>query len=213
MARAPKSKKRSSPAPQTIHKARGVISPRVQRVGPEHFGIVCVDCAKARSKWMLTDFYGRNLVPPIEVEHTQACFASMIERLRTALEQAGIRDQIVVIERTGRYHRPVQRAFAKAGFEVRIIHPLTTKQHRQPANPGNKTDDGNERLRNGPGITSRSSRNQDQVVARSPDLATWPTEVSNPKPGGRPTVRQTAGSRAPRRTANLKSGSYFRPVP
>ncbi|MGO9441287.1 MAG: IS110 family transposase [Terriglobales bacterium] len=141
MARAPKPKKRSSPAPQTIHKPRGVISPRVQRVGPEHFGIVCVDCAKARSKWMLTDFYGRILVPPTEVEHTQACFAAMIERLRTALEQAGIRDQIVVIERTGRYHRPVQRAFAKAGFEVRIIHPLTTKQHRQPANPGNKTDD------------------------------------------------------------------------
>ena len=133
MARAPKSKKHSSSAPQTIHKARGVISPRVQRVGPEHFGIVCVDCAKARSKWMLTDFYGRILVPPAEVEHTQACFASMIERLRTALEQAGIRDKIVVIERTGRYHRPVQRAFAKAGFEVRIIHPLTTKQHRQPA--------------------------------------------------------------------------------
>ena len=47
----------------------------------------------------------------------------------------------MVIERTGRYHRPIQRAFAKAGFEVRIIHPLTTKQHRQPANPGNKTDD------------------------------------------------------------------------
>ena len=141
MARAPKSKKHSSSAPQTIHKARGVISPRVQRVGPEHFGIVCVDCAKARSKWMLTDFYGRILVPPTEAEHTQACFAAMIERLRTALEQAGIRDQIVVIERTGRYHRPIQRAFAKAGFEVRIIHPLTTKQHRQSANPGNKTDD------------------------------------------------------------------------
>ncbi|MGO8903295.1 MAG: hypothetical protein ACLQU5_33905 [Isosphaeraceae bacterium] len=35
MARAAKSKKRSAPAPQTIHKARGVISPRVQRVGPE----------------------------------------------------------------------------------------------------------------------------------------------------------------------------------
>ena len=120
MARAPKSKKRSAPAPQTIHKARGVISPRVQRVGPEHFGIVCVDCAKARSKWMLTDFYGRILVPPTEVEHTQACFASMIERLRSALEQAGIRDQIVVIERTGRYHRPIQRTFAKAG----VIAPV-----------------------------------------------------------------------------------------
>jgi len=55
---------------------------------------------------MLTDFYGRILVPAAEVEHTQACFVSMIESLRMALEQAGIRDQIVVIERTGRYHRP-----------------------------------------------------------------------------------------------------------
>src|SRR5271166_471266 len=38
-------------------------------------------------------------------------------------------------------------------------------------------------------------------------------KVSNHKPGGRPTVQQTAGSGDPRRTANLKSGSYFRPVP
>jgi len=141
MARAFRSKKRSSLASQSIHKPRGVISPRVQAVGPEHFGIVCVDCAKARSKWMLSDFYARVLVPPTEVEHTQACLASMIRDLRTALEQARIRDQIVVIERTGRYHRPIQRAFDQAGFEVRIMHPLTTKQHRQPANPGNKTDD------------------------------------------------------------------------
>ena len=33
------------------------------------------------------------------------------------------------------------------------------------------------------------------------------------KPGGRPTVQQTAGSGDHCRTANLKSGSYFRPVP
>jgi transposase len=141
VAHAPKSKKRPFPAPQTIHKPSGVISPRVRTVGPEHFGIVCIDCAKARSKWMLTDFYGRVLVPPTEVAHTQACFTSMIRDCRAALEQAGIRDQIVVIERTGRYHRPIQHAFEKAGFEIRIMHPLTTKQHRQPADPGNKTDD------------------------------------------------------------------------
>jgi transposase len=141
MTRAAKPRKRSAAPPQTIHKPRGVIAPRVQAVGPEHFGIVCVDCAKARSKWMLTDFYGRILVEATEVEHTQACFRAMIQTLRTTLEQAAIRDQIVVIERTGRYHRPIQRAFAQAGFEARIIHPLTTKQHRQPANPGNKTDE------------------------------------------------------------------------
>jgi transposase len=45
------------------------------------------------------------------------------------------------VERTGRYHRPVQRAFAAAGFEVRIVHPLATKQFRQPRDPGYKTDD------------------------------------------------------------------------
>jgi hypothetical protein len=35
----------------------------------------------------------------------------------------------------------IKRAFAAAGFEVRIVHPYATKQYRQPANPGNKTDD------------------------------------------------------------------------
>jgi transposase len=100
MARIPRSKKRSATSPQTIHKPKGVIGPRVQAVGPEHFGIVCVDCAKARSKWMLTDFYGRILVEATEVEHTQACFGTMIQTVRTALEQAAIRDQIVVMAQT-----------------------------------------------------------------------------------------------------------------
>src|SRR6266481_6770479 len=95
------SKKSRSRAAEFLQKPRGVIHPRVQKVGPERFGIVSVDCAKARSKWMLTDFYGKVLVPPTEVEHTRPCFTSMIKSLRAALEQDGIRDQIVVIERTG----------------------------------------------------------------------------------------------------------------
>ena len=69
-----------------ILKPRGAFHPRVQAVGPQHFGIVA-------------------------------------------------------IERTGRYHHLIQRAFAAAGFEVRIVHPFATKQFRQPANPGHKTDD------------------------------------------------------------------------
>src|SRR5262249_19720578 len=141
MARRSRPKVRPTKTLQSIHTPRGVISPRVQKARPERFGIVSVDCAKARSKWMFTDFFGRVLLPPTEIEHTQPCFSSMIKSLRTALAQAEIRDQIVVIERTGRYHRAIQRAFTKEGFEVRIIHPLVTKQYRQPANPGNKTDD------------------------------------------------------------------------
>ena len=55
----------------TVHKPHGVIQPRVQRVGPEHFGIVSVDCAKARFKWMLCDFYGSVLIAPTTVEHNR----------------------------------------------------------------------------------------------------------------------------------------------
>jgi len=57
--------------PQVLHSPRGVIHPRVQTVGPEHFGIVAVDCAKARSKWMLSNFYGKVLVDPTLVEHNR----------------------------------------------------------------------------------------------------------------------------------------------
>ena len=40
-----------------IGKPNGQVQDRVQAVGPEHFGVVAVDCAKRRSKWML-------LLPP-----------------------------------------------------------------------------------------------------------------------------------------------------
>src|SRR5690348_2967182 len=46
-----------------LGKPQGLLAPRVQAVGPEHFGIVAVDPAKARSYWMLADFYGRILIP------------------------------------------------------------------------------------------------------------------------------------------------------
>jgi len=63
------SRKSRTIGPAVLGKPNGAIQPRVQAVGPEHFGIVAVDCAKARSKWMLCDFYGRLLVPPTTVEH------------------------------------------------------------------------------------------------------------------------------------------------
>jgi transposase len=124
-----------------IHKPHGVLHPRVQQVGPERFGIVSVDCAKACSKWMLCDFYGRVLIPPTELPHTQGQFAAAVALLREATAQHHLRDLIVAVERTGNYHLPVKRAFAAAGFEIRIVHPFATKQFRQPANPGVKTDD------------------------------------------------------------------------
>ena len=137
-----RSHKRSRSRPQQVlHKPRGVIHPRVQNVGPEHFGIVSVDCAKVRSKWMLCDFYGNVIVPPTVVEHNRAGLEAVIVQIRQVQQKYAIHDLLVAVERTGRYHRPVQRAFATAGFEVRIVHPFATKQFRQPSDPGYKTDD------------------------------------------------------------------------
>ncbi len=124
-----------------VQKASGRITERVQAVGPEHFGLVCIDCAKARSRYLLADFYGDFLLPPTTLPHSRGNFAAAVDRIRQAQAEHDIRDLIVVIERTGEYHRPVQRAFRAAGWEVRLMHPYATKQFRQPADPGNKTDD------------------------------------------------------------------------
>jgi transposase len=113
----------------------------VQAVGPEHFGIVSIDCAKARSKFLLADFYGKVLVPPTPIEHDRIGFEAAIRTVRQAAQAHQLAVVIVALERTGRFHLAIQAAFQAAGFEVRIVHPFTTKQFRQPADPGNKTDD------------------------------------------------------------------------
>ena len=142
MATARNRKRPSSRRPSpTLSKPRGVLHPRVQRVGPEHFGIVCFDCAKARSKFLLADFYGRVLIPPTTVAHNRPDLNAAVAQVRAAFAHQQLTDGLVAIERTGRYHRLVQRAFAAAGFETRIVHPFVTKQYRQPVDPGNKTDD------------------------------------------------------------------------
>src|SRR5438067_5203124 len=125
----------------SVGKPRGVLHPRVQQVGPEHFGIVCCDCAKARSKFLLADFYGRVLVPPTTVAHNRPDLDAAVAQIRQAFATHQLRAGLVAIERTGRYHRIVQRTFAAAGFETRIVHPFVTKQYRQPVDPGYKTDD------------------------------------------------------------------------
>jgi transposase len=127
--------------PASVAKPSGSIHPRVQAAGPEHFGIVAVDCAKARSKWLLADFYGNVLIQPTPVEHTRPGLDDFTAHIRRAMTDHHLRDAIVAIERTGHYHRPIQRAAVAAGLEARIVHPLASRQFRLPADPGNKTDD------------------------------------------------------------------------
>src|SRR5262249_56514967 len=91
--------------------------------------------------WMLTDFYGNVLIQPTPVEHTRPGLDDFAARIRRAIADHDLRDAIVAIERTGHYHRPIQRAAVAAGLEARIVHPLASRQFRLPADPGNKTDD------------------------------------------------------------------------
>jgi transposase len=124
-----------------VQKPTGSLAARVQLVGPEHFGILSIDVAKARFKMALNDFYGNSIIPPTEFDQTQGDLRRAVDCVRAAQTQAQLHDLVVAIESTGEYHRPVQRAFRNAGFEVRLVHPLATKQFRQVADPGNKTDD------------------------------------------------------------------------
>jgi transposase len=124
-----------------IQKPNGTVTPRVQAVGPEHFGILCFDCAKIRSKFMLADFYGTVLIAPQFVPHTRGQLQAALDQVRQARLDHQLHDLIVAIERTGEYHRPVQRACRNAGWDTRLVHPLTSNQFRQPADPGCKTDD------------------------------------------------------------------------
>ena len=41
-------KRARSRRPEVVQKPRGTFHPRVQKVGPEHFGIVAIDCAKEK---------------------------------------------------------------------------------------------------------------------------------------------------------------------
>lgn len=124
-----------------VQKPQGQFTERVQVVGPEHFGVVAVDCAKRQSKFLLCDFYGNVLIEPTWVEHTQGDLHAVCQRLRSTMAERGLQDILVAIERTGTYHRPVQDAFRRAEFDTRLVHPFASKQFRQPADPDNKTDD------------------------------------------------------------------------
>ena len=138
-----KTKKRKSAGAKKrfVGKPNGQIQERVQAVGPEHFGIVAVDCAKRRSKWMLCNFYGKVIVEPTEVEHTTGGLRTMTQRVAEVSKSEGLTDMIVAVEMTGIYHKPVQRAFRKAGFDTRIVHPFASNHYRQPLHPDAKTDD------------------------------------------------------------------------
>ena len=138
-----KAKKRQSTGSKKrfIGKPTGQVQERVQAVGPEHFGVVSVDCAKRRSKWMLCNFYGKVIIEPTTVEHTSGGLRTMTQLVAATCKDHGLSDVMVAVEMTGIYHKPVYRAFRKAKFDTRIVHPFASNHYRRPLHPDSKTDD------------------------------------------------------------------------
>src|SRR5438552_18792009 len=81
-----------------LQRPRGVIAPRVAKVGVEKFAIVCVDPAKKRSWWMMADFLGQVLIDTVAVEHDRPHLDAMLARVRAVVRERGIEDVLVVIE-------------------------------------------------------------------------------------------------------------------
>jgi hypothetical protein len=100
----PKSKPRRI---KTLQKPNGLISPRVQKVGGEHFAIVCVDPAKHRSAWMMADYFGNVLIEPQVLQHLGASFKLAVEQIHQVQHKHDIQDLIVVVEGIGNYYLPV----------------------------------------------------------------------------------------------------------
>ncbi|MCH7728655.1 MAG: hypothetical protein IH991_19545, partial [Planctomycetes bacterium] len=73
-----------------LGKPTGQIQQRVEAAGPEHFGIVAVDCAKRRSKWMLCNFYGKVLIEPTRVDHTAGGLQAMTQHVFDACQTEGL---------------------------------------------------------------------------------------------------------------------------
>ena len=113
---------------------------RVRKIGGDKFGVLVVDSSKKNAELWMTDFYGEPMwnesrTVPITSGHLD----EMINIVSGTCREHGLKDLVVGIEQTGRYHRPVKRALERR-WEVKTIHPFVTKQLRQPASPGVKTD-------------------------------------------------------------------------
>lgn len=141
MATIAKSRRSQYSKSRYIGKPTGTIQERVQIAGPENFGVVSVDCAKRRSKFMLCHFYGKVILEPTTVEHNAGALKVMVKLVADACKSASIIDSIVAVEMTGVYHRPVQRAFREARFDTRTVHPFASKHFCVPLHPNSKTDD------------------------------------------------------------------------
>lgn len=112
---------------------------RVREIGGDRFGILAVDISKRNLCVQMADFYGESLWGPEVFPNMRTGIEALLQSAQERRSRNGLQDMVVAIEPTGRYHKAVQRVLGRS-WEVRLIHPFTTKQLRQPASRGVKTD-------------------------------------------------------------------------
>ena len=131
-------------------KRRGTVSPRkpelnkitsrVKSVGPEKFGILVVDSSKRNYAVRLSNFYGEAFYFNPEIGKTKQELEALISQTKEVIKENGLLDLVVGVENTGSYHQLAKRIFSRH-WDIKMIHPFITKQLRQPASLGVKTDD------------------------------------------------------------------------
>lgn len=115
------------------------IRARIRDVGADKFGLVTIDPHKEKAACRMVDFYGKEFMAPCDFSNTVGGLANLTGEIITQIERNKLKDIVVCIERTGRYHCAVKHAMEQQ-WTVQMIHPFATKRMRQPADPGVKTD-------------------------------------------------------------------------
>lgn len=127
----------------TIHAARvnPVFNEKVKEMGHTHLGLLTIDAHKEVSEALFCDAFGNQLLEQATVKNDQGGIGGFIHQVERCCEAHGLKDVLVGIERSGRYHGPMKREIKKqTSWHVQIIQAFATKQLRQPVDSGNKTD-------------------------------------------------------------------------
>jgi transposase len=120
-------------------KPNDLLRQQVRQIGCDHFGIVVVDSSKKNFCVKMSNFWGDPLWGPEDIPNTKGHLENLENTLNSFLPEHGLKDLVIGIEQTGRLHLPIKNVLGKR-WPVKIIHPFTTKQLRQPFSLGTKTD-------------------------------------------------------------------------
>jgi len=115
------------------------ITERVKKVGPENFGILAIDPSKKSAACTISNFYGDLLMPLQEYAKNAIDLMLLVIQTKQIMIEHKLLDLVVALESSGSFYQVIKRTL-KQHWTVKLIHPFTTKQLRQPADPHNKTD-------------------------------------------------------------------------